>query len=89
LDGRDRKTALYVGDNIDDALAAKAAGVPFIAILSKKEPDYRERAKKFRELGALGQLERAKDLKEWLESRAVLVESEDSRNRTGGRESCL
>ena len=67
LDGRDRATALYVGDNIDDALAAKAAGVPFLAILSKKEPDYRQRAKKFRELGALGLLERARDLKAWLE----------------------
>jgi HAD superfamily phosphatase len=67
LDGRDRATALYVGDNIDDALAAKAAGVPFLAILSKKERDYRERAKKFRELGALGLLERARDLKDWLE----------------------
>ena len=68
LDGRDRATALYVGDNIDDALAAKAAGgVPFLAILSKKEPDYRQRAKKFCELGALGLLEQARDLKDWLE----------------------
>ena len=66
LDGRDGATALYVGDNIDDALAAKAAGVPFIAILSKKEFDYRQRAKKFRELGVLGLLERATDLKSWL-----------------------
>lgn len=89
LDGRDPETALYVGDNIDDALAAKAAGVPFMAILSKKEPDYRERAKKFRGLGALGLLERAKDLKGWLESRAVPRESEDSRNRIGKQESCL
>ena len=67
LDGRDRATALYVGDNIDDALAAKAAGVPFLAILPKKARDYRQRAKKFRELGALGLLERARDLKGWLE----------------------
>jgi HAD superfamily phosphatase len=66
LDGRDRATALYVGDNIDDALAAKAAGVPFLAILSRRERDYRQRAKKFRELGALGLLDRARDLKDWL-----------------------
>jgi len=66
LDGRNPKTALYVGDNVDDALAAKAARVPFLAILSKKDPDYRERAKRFRDLGALGLLERARDLDRWL-----------------------
>ncbi|MGB7848604.1 MAG: HAD-IA family hydrolase [Candidatus Acidiferrum sp.] len=66
LAGRDPKTALYLGDNIDDALAAKAACVPFMAILSKKEFDYRERAKRFRELGALALLERARDLAAWL-----------------------
>jgi phosphoglycolate phosphatase-like HAD superfamily hydrolase len=67
LTGRDPKTALYLGDNIDDALAAKAARVPFMGILSKKEFDYRERAKRFRELGALALLERARDLDGWLE----------------------
>jgi HAD superfamily phosphatase len=66
LAGRDPKTALYLGDNIDDALAAKAARVPFIGILSKKEFDYRQRAKRFRELGALTLLERARDLDHWL-----------------------
>lgn len=62
LAGRDPKTALYVGDNIDDALAAKAARMPFIAILSKREFDYRERAKRFRDLGARALLERTRDL---------------------------
>jgi HAD superfamily phosphatase len=66
LAGRDPKTALYLGDNIDDALAAKAARLPFMAILSKKELDYRERAKRFRDLGALALLERARDLDGWL-----------------------
>lgn len=59
---RDPKSALYLGDNVDDALAAQAAGVPFMAILPKGVPDYRQRAKKFRELGALKLLERARDL---------------------------
>jgi HAD superfamily phosphatase len=59
---RDPQTALYLGDNIDDALAAKAARVPFMAILSRKEFDYRQRAKGFRELGALALLEHARDL---------------------------
>ena len=66
LAGRDPGSALYLGDNIDDALAAEAARVPFLAILSRKEPDHRQRAKKFRELGALGLLERASDLDGWL-----------------------
>jgi HAD superfamily phosphatase len=62
LAGRDPKTALYMGDNVDDALAARAARVPFIAVLSKKDLDYRERAKRFRQLGAIAVLERARDL---------------------------
>jgi HAD superfamily phosphatase len=66
LAGRDPKTALYLGDNVDDALAAKAARVPFLAILSKKDLDYRQRAKRFRDLGALGLLQRARDLSRWL-----------------------
>jgi len=60
------ETALYLGDNVDDSLSAQAAGVPFIAILPKSPYDYRERAKRFRELGALMLLERARDLDRWL-----------------------
>lgn len=62
LDGRDPATALYLGDNIDDALAARAAGVPFIAIIARDEHRYRERAARFRELGALALLPRATEL---------------------------
>jgi HAD superfamily phosphatase len=62
LGRRDPKSALYLGDNVDDALSAKAADVPFMAILAKSAYDYRERARKFRELGALTLLERARDL---------------------------
>ena len=66
LAGRDPKSALYLGDNIDDALAAKAAGVPFMGILPKAAFDYRQRAKEFGKLGALALLERARDLDRWL-----------------------
>ena len=59
LGQRDPGTALYVGDNIDDALAAQAARVPFIAILSRDAYGYRERARRFRELGAVALLPRA------------------------------
>lgn len=67
LGKRDPKTALYLGDNIDDALAAKAAGVPFMAILPRRSYDYKARATKFRALGALELLERARDVEKFLE----------------------
>jgi phosphoglycolate phosphatase-like HAD superfamily hydrolase len=67
LGTREPQTALYLGDNIDDALAAKAADMPFMAILPKSAYDYRKRSKEFRELGALRLLERARDLENWLE----------------------
>lgn len=66
LGKRDPATALYLGDNVDDALSAEAAGVPFMAILPKSSYDYRGRARKFRELGALTLLERARDLDQLL-----------------------
>jgi HAD superfamily phosphatase len=66
LAGRDPRTALYLGDNIDDALAARAARVPFMAILPRSSSDYRRRARKFRELGALALLDRVRDLHPWL-----------------------
>jgi HAD superfamily phosphatase len=66
LGGRDPGVALYVGDNIDDALAARAAGVRFMAILPAGVYGYRQRAAKFRELGAVGLLPRATMLREWL-----------------------
>ena len=63
---RDPGRALYVGDNVDDALAAQAAGVPFMAILPAGIYGYRQRAAKFRELGALALLGRATDVSSWL-----------------------
>jgi HAD superfamily hydrolase (TIGR01548 family) len=66
LAGRDPSAALYVGDNIDDALAARDAEVPFVAILEREHPEYRGRAKRFRELGALELLPRARDLERLL-----------------------
>jgi HAD superfamily hydrolase (TIGR01548 family) len=66
LGGRDPATALYLGDNIDDALAARDAGVPFLAIIAPGEHRYRQRAARFRELGALALLPRATGLNRWL-----------------------
>ena len=58
LRGRDPASALYLGDNIDDALAAREAGVPFAAIIAAGEHNYRRRAAKFRKLGAVALLPR-------------------------------
>src|SRR5260370_967552 len=66
LGGRDAGMALYVGDNIDDGLAARSAGVRFMAILPAGVHGYRQRAAQFRELGALALLPRATAIREWL-----------------------
>ena len=66
LGGRNPEVALYVGDNIDDALAAQAAGVRFMAILPPGAYAYRQRATKFRELGALALLPRLRAIGTWL-----------------------
>jgi HAD superfamily phosphatase len=62
LGERDPATAIYIGDNIDDTLAARAARIPFIAILPPGSQDYRQCAARFRELGALALLSRATGL---------------------------
>jgi HAD superfamily hydrolase (TIGR01548 family) len=67
LGNRDPATAIYLGDNIDDALAARDAGVPFMAILPRGAHGYRQRAARFRELGALALLPRAAELDAYLE----------------------
>src|SRR5258705_545459 len=42
LDKRDPATALYLGNNINDALTARDAGVPFMAIIAAGEHGYRQ-----------------------------------------------
>lgn len=69
LGKRDPATALYVGDNVDDALAARDARVPFLAILPTHAYEMRKRAARFRELGALGLLPRIGALNDWLPGR--------------------
>ena len=66
LGPRDPATAIYVGDNIDDALAARDARVPFMAILPTGTYAYRKCAARFRELGALRLLPGILALNDWL-----------------------
>jgi HAD superfamily phosphatase len=81
LGKRPPATALYVGDNIDDALAARKARVPFAAILAKSAYGYKQRAKRFRELGALSLLPKITALNAWLASKVDLAERGDSNPR--------
>ncbi|MGB7283046.1 MAG: HAD-IA family hydrolase [Candidatus Acidiferrum sp.] len=69
LGGRDSATALYIGDNIDDALAARDARVPFMAILPPGAHEYRKHATRFQELGALAFLPRIAALNKWIAPR--------------------
>lgn len=62
LDGSAKRDALYLGDNIDDALSAKRAGVPFLGVLPHGSDAHKARATKLRELGALEILHSVRDL---------------------------
>ncbi|MGH9716311.1 MAG: HAD family hydrolase [Candidatus Acidiferrales bacterium] len=62
LDGRDPATAIYVGDNVDDALAARAARVPFVGVVSRQIERSRSREALLRKLGAKAILNDVKDL---------------------------
>lgn len=52
LRGADPGDALYLGDNLDDALAAKGAGVPFLGVLRHGSEAHRIRAAQLRRHGA-------------------------------------
>ena len=62
LDGASPREALYLGDNIDDALSAKRARVPFLGVLPHGTKAHSARAVKLRELGALEILHSVRDL---------------------------
>ena len=71
LNGRDSRIALYLGDNVDDALAAKAANVRFVGVLPRNSEERRQRGKLLRELGALTILGHVSELEAWLERRGL------------------
>ncbi|HTX13729.1 MAG TPA: HAD family hydrolase [Candidatus Baltobacteraceae bacterium] len=67
LRGRDPQGALYLGDNIDDALAAQAAHIPFVGVLPQSRQPSAVRRRMFAELGAAGILKDVRELEPWLE----------------------
>ena len=62
LRGRAPEKALYLGDNVDDAIAARAAGIPFIGVLPRGSLARKLRAPRLREHGALAVLGSAREL---------------------------
>jgi HAD superfamily phosphatase len=65
LGGLSPRDAVYLGDNIDDALAAKGARVPFLGVLPQGSDAHRLRAATLRKLGALAVMNSVTDLEKF------------------------
>jgi len=65
LNGAAPREALYLGDNIDDALSAKGARVPFLGVLPHGSEAHAARAATLRKLGALEILDSVRDLEKF------------------------
>jgi HAD superfamily phosphatase len=65
LDGVAPGDAVYLGDNIDDALAARSARVPFLGVLRQGTDAHRHRAATLRKLGALAVMNSVRDLEKF------------------------
>lgn len=68
LGGRDRSKAVYLGDNVDDAAAAQAARISFLAVLPRKSEARRTRGAQLAQLGAVAFLDNVRELEGWLRS---------------------
>jgi HAD superfamily hydrolase (TIGR01548 family) len=66
LAGRDPAKALYLGDNVDDALSAQAAKISFIGILPQSAAARGARAALLRSHGAIAVLRDVTQLESWL-----------------------
>jgi phosphoglycolate phosphatase-like HAD superfamily hydrolase len=69
LDGRDPGSALYVGDNVDDALAAQAARMPFVGVLPRGSEERRQRGALLRKLATLAIFSDVKELEAFISKR--------------------
>jgi HAD superfamily phosphatase len=66
LAGRNPSTAIYLGDNVDDAIAAQSAAVPFVGILAAQSAARQERVALLKKFGARAILNDVRDLEKWL-----------------------
>jgi HAD superfamily phosphatase len=62
LNGADPRSAIYLGDVLDDALAARRAGVPFLGVLARGSEAHRVRAAQLRRHGSRAILHSTNDL---------------------------
>jgi HAD superfamily hydrolase (TIGR01548 family) len=69
LAGRSAADSLYVGDNVDDALAANAAGIRFVGVLPRRSQERRQRVARLRKLGAVAILGEVSELEPWMEAK--------------------
>ena len=67
LDGRPASQAVYVGDNVDDAAAARAAGVAFVGVLPARSEERRIREGRLRDLGARAILGDVGEIERWMD----------------------
>lgn len=74
LDGRDPSSALYVGDNVDDAVAARTARMPFVGVLPVGSEERRQRAARLIGNAAQTILSKVTDLETWLDRRSKRVD---------------
>jgi HAD superfamily hydrolase (TIGR01548 family) len=66
LRGRDPSKAIYLGDNVDDAIAAKAARISFLAVLPRNSEAWRTRGEQLVQSGATALLDNVRELEAWL-----------------------
>lgn len=60
------QSALYLGDNVDDAASAHAAQVPFVGVLAADTPHRRRLAENLKERGALRVINGIDEIERWL-----------------------
>lgn len=65
LDDFKPREAVYLGDNMDDALAARCARVPFLGVLPHGSEAHHFRAARLKELGALAVLHNVGELEKY------------------------
>jgi HAD superfamily hydrolase (TIGR01548 family) len=73
LDGRDPSHAVYLGDNIDDAIAAHRAGVNFLGVLPRNSHARRVQGPALRRAGAKTILNTVSELDDWLKHKTQVT----------------
>jgi HAD superfamily hydrolase (TIGR01548 family) len=73
LNGRDPSRAVYLGDNVDDAIAARRAEVTFLGVLPRNSYARRLQGPALRREGAQTILHSVSDLDDWLKQNRQMI----------------